>query len=193
LNTNPPEDAFGGTDEPTTPVAIVATQEHLQLRVEETDDERAPEGAICMVTFLGERTIAQSIVAPEALDDLEGRAVFDEPRQLGLAAVERDPGIQGRLFALVPAIVLKSEMFDEDDEDEEPWAASVPRFEAEQEREEIDPEELVPILLGHIVRFEKDRKHPDDLPSEAADILSSIVSEGKELKTIVDKMLEDLF
>ena len=146
-----------------------------------------------MVTFLGDRTIAQSIVSPDALDDLEERNVFDQPRQLGLAAVEREPGIQGRLFALVPAIVLKSEIVDEDEDDLEPWKASVPDFEAEQEREAMDPDELVPILLGYIVSFEKDRKHPGDLPSEAADILSSIVSQDKELKTIVDKMLEDLF
>jgi hypothetical protein len=193
LSANPPVDTFGTPDGPTTPVAIVATQEHVQLRVEEADDERTPDGSVCMVTILGERTIAQSIVSHEALDDIESRNIFGDPRQLGLAAVERDPGIQGRLFALVPAIILRSEVLEDDDEDAEPWAASVPNFEAEQERAEMDPDELVPILLGHIVRFEKDRKHQEDLPSEAADILRSIVSEDKELKTIVDKMLEDLF
>lgn len=144
-----------------------------------------------MVTSLGDRTIAQSIVSPEALQDLENRAVFEDPRQLGLAAVAQEPGIQARLFALIPAIILRSEI--EDDEEKEPWASSVPSFEEEQERADIDPDELVPILLGHIVRFEKDRKHPEDLPSEAADILQSVVSEENQLKTIVDKMLEDLF
>ena len=193
MRSNVPEDPQDLSEEPATPVAIVATQEHLELRVDETHDERTPEGSVCMVTFLGERTIAQSIVAPEALEDLREREVFDQPRQLGLAAVEREPGIQGRLFALVPAIVLRSELFEDDDEDREPLAASVPQFGDEMEREDRDPDELVPILLGHIVRFKKDRKHPDDLPSEAADILRSVVSEDSELKTIVDKMLEDLF
>ena len=113
------------------------------------------------------------------------------PRKLGLAAFEDDPGLQCRLYALLPASQL---MEDQAEEDEEPWAASVPRFEDVMEQSESDEREeaIVPLLLGHIVRFARDRKHPDDLAAEAADILRAILSEDRPLTDVVDKILEDL-
>ena len=46
------------------------------------------------------------------------------------------------------------------------------------------------IPLGQIVRFDRDRRHPDSLSLEAADVLGRIV-EGKVVE-VVDKVLEDL-
>ncbi len=105
-----------------TSVAIVATQETISVRVEEVKDDRTPDGMVCMATFLGDRMIARAVVPPEAIIDLQQREVLKLPVQLGLAAVEDQPGLQCRLFALVPATAM-----DEPDEADEPWAASVPR------------------------------------------------------------------
>jgi hypothetical protein len=81
----------------------------------------------------------------------------------------------------------------EEEEPEEPWAASVPRFEDVSAKVESDEQEaIVPLLLGHIVRFAKDRRHPDDLAAEAADILRAILSDDRPLHDVVDKILEDL-
>ena len=37
---------------------------------------------------------------------------------------------------------------------------------------------MAPIPLGHIVRFERDRVHPESLPLEAVDVLRKII-EGR--------------
>jgi hypothetical protein len=46
------------------------------------------------------------------------------------------------------------------------------------------------VPLGNIVRFQRDRVHPDSLPLETADILKKIV-EG-EATEVVDRALADL-
>jgi DNA-binding GntR family transcriptional regulator len=47
------------------------------------------------------------------------------------------------------------------------------------------------ILLGHIVRFAGDRKHPDDLAAEAVDILQKILT-GGPLADASRKAIDDL-
>lgn len=196
----PPEHpADFGDEGPPTPVALVSTVDPVAIQVGEVDDERIPDGMVCMGAFLAGRLIARSIVPPEMLADLSNRNVFQDPVRIALAAVERDPGLQCRLFALLPA-----DQVEEDDEDEEPWAASVPKFEdvvADEEQEEAEEEEddesedeerVYPLLLGNIVRFRRDRKHPDDLAAEAADVLQTIIADERPLSNIVDKLLDDL-
>jgi hypothetical protein len=182
-----------GEGEDGTTVAFVSTMEPLALRVDEIDDDRIPEGLICMGSFFQGRLIARSAVPPETLDEIRDRHVFESPVRIALAAVEREPGLQCRLFALLPA-----EQLEGNEEPEEPWAASVPRFEdvartADENKADESPEgAVVPILLGHIVRFAKDRKHPDDLAAEAADVLQTIIAQDQPLSNVVDKLLDDL-
>jgi len=184
----------GGNGGGSTPVAFVSTQQSIKLKIDEVEDDRTPEGMICMGTYHRQRLIARSIVAREALEELEHHHVFEVPVRLGLAAVEQDPGLQCRLYALLP-----SEKFREEEEPAEPWIASVPRFEdisyAEEisyEDEDAEEEEIVPVLLGHIVRFTRDRRHPEDLAAEAADVLRAVLSDDRPLTNVIDKMLEDL-
>ena len=47
------------------------------------------------------------------------------------------------------------------------------------------------ILLGHIVRFAADRKHPDDLAAEAVDVLHKILT-GGTLSDANSKAIDDL-
>lgn len=177
-------------DDANASVALVSTLEPLTVRVAEIPDDRIPDGMACMGAFLNGRLIARSAVPPEMILDLTDRDVFSVPVRIALAAVEQDPGLQCRLFALLPATSF------EEQEEQEPWAASVPSFEAGQEvdGEDQDEEEdaVVPLLLGHIVRFTRDRKHPDDLAAEAADILHTILVDETPMGNVVDKILEDL-
>ncbi|HEU4827921.1 MAG TPA: hypothetical protein VFT04_01885, partial [Gemmatimonadales bacterium] len=103
-----------------------------------------------------------------------------------------------------PVPDLDEDELDEDEEGDEPWAASVPGagYEAaiaddaaddEDGSDEEDEEEdagVTPLPLGNIVRYERDRVHPDSLPHEAADVLMKII-EGKTSE-VVDRALADL-
>ncbi len=190
----------GGNGGSQASVVFVSTQQTVALSVDEIEDDRTPDGMVCMGVFFQERLIARSIVPPDALDQIEEQDVFFGPVRLGLAAVEEDPGLQCRLFALLPASRFHEHEQETERESDEPWAASVPRFEdvmRDEEEAEFDMDDengdaVVPLLLGHVVRFVRDRRHPDSLAEEAADVLRAILSDDRPLTNIVDKIIEDL-
>ncbi len=179
-------------------VALVVADEPLALEVVVLEDERTPAGMVCMGTRLAGRLVARSVVDPEMVTFLVEHEVFATPAKLVLAAQEAPPGLQCRLFAIVDLSDAAED--DDEGEDDEPWAASVPSsdFDRGYRGEEPDADEEgegdgaheAAILLGHIVRFERDRRHPDSIALEAADVLASIV-DGK-VSEVVDKVLEDL-
>ena len=164
-------------------VVLAATDRPLPILVRRITDERVPEGMTGLGTYLGDRLIARCAVPPEAAEFLEQGALFQEPVPLVLAGVEEAPGLQCRLYAVVE--VKKAQ---DEGPPEEPWAASVPTFETAQEVEE-DPTTGM-VFLGQIVRFDRDRRHPDNLALETADVLRSLV-EGKAGE-VVDRVLDDL-
>ena len=64
----------------------------------------------------------------------------------------------------------------------------------EDDDEEGDDDEapFETILLGHIVRFAKDRRHPDDLAAEAVDVLQRIIHGAESLEDADRKAIDDL-
>jgi len=182
-------------DEPSPPpFVMVTTSSAVDITVREVLDERTPDDAVCLGTFYEGRLIARCIVPPEALAAVEDHSLFAGPVHLGLLGFEETPGLQCRLLAFVDSTLLPPDM--DDDDEEEPWRASVPRpdFESmgdgDQPMAMGEPEGTVPILLGHIVRMSKDRKHPDDLADEAMDVLATILTGS--VSEVVDRVLEDL-
>ncbi len=171
-----------------TPAAIAATEEPVQLEVALVEDERVPADMVCMGTFRNGRMVARAVLTPEAWAQIEEHGFFDEPLQVVLVARLAPPGLQCQLFAMVP---LAQE---EGEDSDEPWAASVPSsgYEStvESDTEEEDDPQVAPIPLGNIVRFERDRVHPDSLPLETADILRKIIEGGTS--EVVDRALSDL-
>ena len=171
-----------------TPAAIAATEEPVQLEVALVEDERVPSDMVCMGTFRNGRMVARAVLTPEAWAQIEEHGFFDEPLQVVLVARLAPPGLQCQLFAMVPVGQ------EEREEADEPWAASVPSsayestVEADTDEEE-DPQ-VAPIPLGNIVRFERDRVHPDSLPLETADVLRKIIEGGTS--EVVDRALSDL-
>lgn len=170
------------------PAAIAATENPVQLTVALVDDQRIPEGMVCMGSYRNGRLVARSVMPPEAWEQIDQYGIFDDPVQVVLVARAAPPGVQCQLYAMVP---LPDE---EDDEPEEPWAASVPGSSYEASLEESDEEEdeprVAPIPLGHIVRYERDRVHPQSLPLEAVDLLRKVI-DGKTSE-VVDRALADL-
>lgn len=178
-----------GEDEATpVPAAIAATEEPIQLNVALIEDERIPADMVCMGTYRNGRLLARSVMTPEAWGQIEEQHFFDEPLQVVLVARVAPPGLQCQLFAMVP---LPAE---DSDDPAEPWAASVPgaSYEATVEGEEDGPEDprVAPVPLGNVVRYDRDRVHPDSLPLEAAHVLKKII-EG-DTSEVLDRALADL-
>jgi hypothetical protein len=184
------EDENGEDSSAPGPAAIAATAEPVQLAVRLVEDDRVPAEMVCMGTYRNGRLVARSVMSPEAWAQILEHGLFDQPLQVVLVARLAPPGLQCQLFALVP---LPEE---EPDDPQEPWAASVPSssYEASVEdteaSEQQDDPRVAPVPLGNIVRYQRDRVHPDSLPLETADILKKIV-EG-EASEVVDRALADL-
>jgi hypothetical protein len=186
------EETDSPSDDPApTPAAIAATAEPVQLEVSLIQDDRVPADMVCMATYCNGRLVARSVMSPEAWAQIEEHGFFDDPLQVVLVARVAPPGLQCQLFAMVP---LPDDMEEEGDEPEEPWSASVPgsSYEASVGSGEEGAEDLrvAPVPLGNIVRFQRDRVHPDSLPLETADVLKRII-EG-EASEVVDRALAEL-
>lgn len=170
-----------------TDLILAATDRPLPIEVRPIEDDRVPEGMLGLGTYLEDRLIARCAVPPEVFEFVEANGIFAEPVPLVLAAQEESPGLQCRLFAVV-RVVAEAEA----GEEPEPWATSVPgsTYEAEQSDGETDEPKQGMIFLGQIVRFARDRVHPDNLGLEAADVLRKLV-EGRTSE-VVDRALDDL-
>ena len=174
------------------PAAIAATEHPVQISVGLVEDERIPEGMVCMGSYRNGRLVARAVLPPEAWSQIHEFGIFDEPVQIVLVARAAPPGLQCQLYAMVPLPE------DEEDEPDEPWSASVPGSSYESAVEENDegPENetdgpsVAPIPLGNIVRYERDRVHPESLPLEAVDVLRRIID--GETAEVVDRALADL-
>lgn len=188
-------DPAGETPAPT-PAAIAATELPVQLSVGLVSDDRVPEGMVCMGCYRNGRLVARSVMPPEAWTQIQEFGIFEEPVQVVLVARAAPPGLQCQLYAMVP---LPEE---DEEEDEEPWAASVPgaSYESAVRGEGADDDEeegygedeprVAPIPLGHIVRYERDRVHPESLPLEAVDVLRKVID--GDTSEVVDRALSDL-
>jgi hypothetical protein len=190
----------GDEEGPSGEAVFVTTATPVQIRVAPLDDERVPDGS-ALAAYLGERMIARCAMPREAVERLMELDLFARPLPLALLAYEEEPGLQCRLFALVPTTALA-----DSDSDDEPWKGSVPSYEDALAASESDDEsedgdenaddnaeetEVAPILLGNIVRFAGDRKHPEDLTAEAVDILQKVIT-GGPLADANSKAIDDL-
>jgi hypothetical protein len=196
---DPPDDVPLNEDGEARPAVFVTTREPVTVTITQLDDPRAPDSS-ALAAFIDGRMVARSAMPAEAIARLVELHLFDEPVSLGLFAYEEAPGLQCRLFALVPRSLLQADVHNA-----EPWKESVPSYEAslgadddddddDDEEDEDDGEEapFETILLGHIVRFDKDRRHPENLAEEAVDILQRIIHGAESLEDADKKAIDDL-
>ena len=61
---------------------------------------------------------------------------------------------------------------------------------ADEDSAAEDEPSVAPIPLGNIVRYERDRVHPESLPLEAVDVLRRIID--GDTSEVVDRALADL-
>jgi hypothetical protein len=188
MTSEPPASDPGDTP---SPAAIAATEHPVQITVGLIEDDRVPSGMVCMGSYRNGRLVARAVLPPEAWHQITEYGIFDQPVQIVLVARAAPPGLQCQLYAMVP-------LPDEEDEPDEPWSASVPGSSYEssvEEEEDADDESagdpaVAPIPLGNIVRYERDRVHPESLPLEAVDVLRRIID--GETSEVVDRALSDL-
>lgn len=180
----------GGAPEPAEgePTALAQTAAPVQLRVELLEDDRTPEGMLCLGTWRGDRLVARCVIPPELWEAIESRHLLQPPRVVALLAREAPPGLQCQLFAIIPLAELRGLT----DDEPEPWADSVPGAGYEAAIEEPPPADALAALpLGNIVRYARDRVHPDDLAREAAHMLGRVMD--GQTSELVDRALADLF
>lgn len=179
---------FESGDDPQRSAVFVTTRDPIRISVSPLEDPRAPENS-ALGAYIDGRLVARSAMPAQAIERLLALKLFEEPVPVGLLAFEEDPGLQCRLVALVP----RSALLDESDASE-PWKASVPSYEESVDTTDGDDEsQYQTILLGHIVRFARDRKHPTDLAAEAVDVLQKLLTGGGDaLKDADAKAIDDL-
>lgn len=175
---------------------LVGTAAPVQLDVTPIDHHLTPDGTVCIGTFHEGRAIGRCAIPRESVEDFLEMDLFDEPVALALNVRVGGPGIEGSLLALVPMDQAENAGVSEPDE---PWRASIPKSEYEADYESEDEEDdedsaassqLVGIFLGEIVRFDRDRRDPDNLLREAADMLACVIR--GQVGSVVDRVIEEL-
>ena len=61
------------------PAAIAATEDPVQLTVALIEDERIPEGMVCMGSYRNGRLVARSVMPPEAWEQIAIPEEVDSP------------------------------------------------------------------------------------------------------------------
>lgn len=165
---------------------LVGTASPVRLEVRPVEHHLTPSGAVCIGTFHDGRAIGRCAIPEESVAEFLEMDLFKRPVSLALNVRRGGPGVEGSLLALVP-------MESAEDEEEEPWKASVPGSGYEEvagDEEDRKETQLVGIFLGQVVRFEEDRRNPGNLLREAADMLAGVIR--GQVGSVVDRVLQDL-
>jgi hypothetical protein len=189
--------------------------EPLLLRIERVDRPGAAPGEQ-PVAFTragpGEVLLAVNAYPSQLVDAFFASDAFGEPVIVVGAAWEEDGGIRGELSTLLPERTMRaiqeSVSPDEDDEEdrEEPWAASASLTgtsyeevvgaddeeddddgdgddeddDGEEGEEDEDAEPHFPLVIGAVLRFPENRKFPQDFELEVDDLMRAIL-EGRAM------------
>lgn len=181
----------GDTGDEEIVVVRVMTASPIALRLVPTTHPRQPEGHT-VFRALGalegavsdeSPVLAQGSLPTAMYDAIEAEGILRDPAPLLLTAQEDDGGVRATIAALVSAERL--ERADRARRSvEEPWRVSLGPTADEvlasagaDDEEEAEPQ-VVPLLLGLVLRFPEDRRHPDSLEQEAIDLLGTLLSGG---------------
>ena len=177
--------------------------EPILLRIERVDRPGAPPGEQPVAfTRAGPEDVLLAVNAYPAplVDAFFASEAFGEPVIVVGAAWEEDGGVRGELSALLPERTMRAIQDtvspEDEDEEEEPWAASATLDgtsyedavgedeegdedeDEEDDDEEGDAEPHFPLVIGAVLRFPENRKFPSDFELEVDDLMRSIL-EGR--------------
>jgi len=175
-------------------LVVVAYPEPLPIEARPIEHEATPEDALALAYYYRGNVIARGVVPIGAVDAI--RKLLSTPVSVALAASEDDDGnIEGRVCLVLPVDPARFHAEFEDDEEDEPWKASVPApppeifgesaFDPAPDRPHIT---LLPI--GNVVRSARDRNHPEDVPADVREMLENLLAgRGRDA---VAKAIDDL-
>ncbi|MBW3552603.1 MAG: hypothetical protein KY466_03785 [Gemmatimonadetes bacterium] len=162
-----------------------------------------PEGAVGLGYYYDGRLIARSVVAVGALDTIQ--SLLAAPVSVALAAREDEEGnIDGRICLVLPV----EEDGEEGGESAEAWRESVPMpppevesgygegpgagagAPGEEDEEDGSSPRFALLPIGNVVRPAVDRRHPEDVATDAKEMLEILLSGGG--KDAVQKAIDDL-
>ncbi len=178
-------------------LVVVTYPEPLRIETRPIEHFSVPDGAVGLGYYHDGHLIARGVVAPDSVDAIKG--LLDEPISLALAATEDDEGnIDARVCLVLPMEGLSGEEEGEE-EDAEPWKASVPpppmELEDEDGEEEGDEEPRVALLpIGNVVRSSSDRNHPEEVEVDVWEMLENLVKGKAEdaARKAIDDLLRNL-
>lgn len=168
----------------------------IALEARSIDHNAIPEGAVGLGYYYDGRLIARSVVAAAALDTI--RALLSSPVSVALAAREDEDGnIDGRICLVLPVESDEDESLDEEEE-AEPWRASVPAPPSEIESEygggasedESGEPQYALLPIGNVVRPASDRHHPGAVADDVKEMLENLLAGGG--RDAVQKAIDDL-
>lgn len=175
------------------PLIVVTYPEPVELEAQPIEHEGIPEGNIGVGYYLRDALIARSVVAPESMAAI--RSILSTPVSVALAAtVDEQGNIDGRVCLVLP--IEGNDLAPEtEEEDNEPWKASVPTPPMEIERDyaedaDFDETRVVLLPIGNVVRSAHDRNHPDDASFDAREMLDNLLA--GQARDAVAKAIDDL-
>lgn len=181
--------------------------EPLLLRIERVDRPGAAPGEQPVAfTRAGPREVLLAVNAypSQLVDAFFASDAFGEPVIVVGAAWEEEGGVRGELSTLLPERTMRaiqesvSPEEDEEDDKEEPWAASASltgtsyeeavgtdddeddEGDEEGDEEDEDAEPHFPLVIGAVLRFPENRKFPQDFELEVDDLMRAIL-EGRAM------------
>jgi len=173
-------------------LVVVPYPRRIALEARSVEHEELREGAVGLAYYYHGNVVARSAVSIEALGTI--RALLKEPVSVALAAQEDDDGnIEARFCLVLPMDGDRPAIGDEDEEEDEPWKASVPEPPPEIESDYSDDDDERPqfalLPIGNVVRSIDDRHH-GNVAGDAREMLDNLLA-GRA-RDAVQKAIDDL-
>lgn len=179
-------------------LVVVAYPEPLAIDARPIEHEATPEDGLALAYYYQGNVIARGVVPTGAVDAI--RQLLSTPVSVALAASEDDDGnIEARVCLVLPVDAARLQGEAEEDEDDEPWKASVPAPPPEISGDPafdpvLDRPHITLLPIGNVVRPARDRNHPEDVPADVREMLENLLAgRGRDAVTkAIDDLLDSI-